>query len=140
MDIIVKNFIKVMINLIYIKKIQCTNGKVLEFLNVVHLFLNRGRKHTEKNRVPIDNIKASGSRRQAKRRCFWVGLIIALRLVDLAALTFRFCEASAIAQGVEEIFGCTARQARYAESKPKLGKIEFTNSTIEKYNSKRTTL
>lgn len=32
----------------------------------------------------------------------------AIRLVDLAALTFRFCEASAIAQGVEGIFGCTA--------------------------------
>lgn len=34
------------------------------------------------------------------------------RLVDLAALTFRFCEASAIAQGVEwsalHSFGCTA--------------------------------
>lgn len=64
----------------------------------------------------------------------------AIRLVDLAALTFCFCEASTIVQGVEGSFGCTARQARYAESKTKLGKIEFTNSTIEKYNNKRTTL
>ena len=34
------------------------------------------------------------------------------RLIDLAALTFRFCEASATAQGVEwsalHSFGCTA--------------------------------
>lgn len=37
------------------------------------------------------------------------------RLIDLATLTFRFCEASATAQGVEESFGCTARQARYAD-------------------------
>ena len=81
--------------------------KSIRILYVVHLFCGRGRK-----RVPIDIIKASGSRRQAKRRCFWVGLIIALRLVDLAALTFRFSETSAIAQGVGwsalHSFGCTA--------------------------------
>lgn len=40
----------------------------------------------------------------------------AIRLVDLAALTFRFGEASTIVQGVEGIFGCTARQARYADT------------------------
>lgn len=51
----------------------------------------------------------------------------AIRLVDLAALTFRFCEASAIAQGVEGIFGCTARQARYAESEYKTIIINETN-------------
>ena len=38
------------------------------------------------------------------------------RLVDLAALTFRFCEASAIAQGVGwsalHSFGCTAALRR----------------------------
>lgn len=42
------------------------------------------------------------------------------RLVDLATLTFRFCEASAIAQGVGwsalHSFGCTAQQARYADT------------------------
>lgn len=46
------------------------------------------------------------------------------RLLDLATLTFRFYEASAIAQGVEwsalHSFGCTARQARYAESEYKI--------------------
>lgn len=45
----------------------------IRILNVVHLFCGRGRK-----RVPIDIIKArqgkaSGSRRQAKRRCFGLG-------------------------------------------------------------------
>ena len=38
------------------------------------------------------------------------------RLFDLAMLTFRFCEASTFVQGVEGIFGCTARQARYADT------------------------
>lgn len=42
--------------------------KSIRILYVVHLFKYRGRK-----RVPIDNIKASGSRRQAKRRCFGLG-------------------------------------------------------------------
>lgn len=45
----------------------------IRILYVVHLFKYRGRK-----RVPIDIIKASAYRRQAKRRCLWVGLIIAL--------------------------------------------------------------
>lgn len=38
--------------------------KSIRILYVVHLFKYRGRK-----RVPIDIIKASGWRRQAKRRC-----------------------------------------------------------------------
>lgn len=58
--------------------------KSIRILYVVHLFKYRGRK-----RVPIDIIKASAFRRQAKRRCLWVGLTVALRLVDLATLTFR---------------------------------------------------
>ena len=42
--------------------------KSIRILYVVHLFKYRGRK-----RVPIDIIKASGWRRQAKRRCFGLG-------------------------------------------------------------------
>lgn len=53
---------------------------------------------TQKKRVPIDNIKASGWRRQAKRRCLWVGIIIALRLVDLANAHDSDYRPSAIAQ------------------------------------------
>lgn len=86
---------------------QCTSEKALEFYTLcTSSKVEVG--STRNNRVPIDIIKASAFRRQAKRRCLWVGLTVALRLVDLAALTFRFCEASAIAQGVEGIFGCTA--------------------------------
>lgn len=59
------------------RKTQCTNGKVLEFQTLcTSFYIEVG--NTRKNRVPIDNIKASGLRRQAKRRCLWVGLIIAL--------------------------------------------------------------
>ena len=79
----------------------------IRILYVVHLFCGRGRK-----RVPIDIIKASGLRRQAKRRCLGWANHRANRLVDLAALTFRFSKASAFAQGVEDVrctlFGCTA--------------------------------
>lgn len=70
------------------RETQCTNGKVLEFQTLcTYFYIEVG--NTRKNRVPIDNNKASALRRQAKRRCFWVGLIVALRLVDLATLTFR---------------------------------------------------
>ena len=58
--------------------------KSIRILYVVHLFCGRGRK-----RVPIDIIKASGLRRQAKRRCLGWANHRANRLVDLAALTFR---------------------------------------------------
>lgn len=89
--------------------------KSIRILYVVHLFKYRGRK-----RVPIDIIKASGLRRQAKRRCLGWANHRANRLVDLAALTFRFYETSAIAQGVGwsalHSFGCTATSC-YAEIK-----------------------
>lgn len=39
----------------------------------------------------------------------------AIRLVDLAALTFRTASEHNV-QGVEVSFGCTARQARYADT------------------------
>ena len=44
------------------------NEKVLEFLTFTHSSKIGVGEHAEK-RVPIDNIMASGSRRQAKRRC-----------------------------------------------------------------------
>ena len=65
MDIIIKNFYKSYDNLIYIKWNTMHKRESIRILYVVHLFCGRGRK-----RVPIDIIKASGSRRQAKRRCF----------------------------------------------------------------------
>lgn len=79
--------------------------KSIRILYVVHLFKYRGRK-----RVPIDIIKARQVRSAVKLNGVVLGWANhrANRLVDLAALTFRFCEASAIAQGVEGIFGCTA--------------------------------
>jgi hypothetical protein len=92
--------------------------KSIRILYVVHLFCGRGRK-----RVPIDIIKARLVRSAVKLNGVVLGWANhrANRLVDLAALTFRFCEASAIAQGVGwsalHSFGCTARQARYAEIK-----------------------
>lgn len=88
--------------------------KSIRILYVVHLFKYRGRK-----RVPIDNIKArQGKARQVARAVKLNGVVLgwanhrANRLVDLAALTFRFYETSAIAQGVGwsalHSFGCTA--------------------------------
>ena len=83
--------------------------KSIRILYVVHLFKYRGRK-----RVPIAIIKA----RQVANAVKLNGVVLgwanhrANRLVDLATLTFRFCEASAIAQGVGwsalHSFGCTA--------------------------------
>lgn len=47
---------------------QCTNGKVLEFQTLcTSFYIEVG--NTRNNRVPIDNIRASGSRPQAKGRC-----------------------------------------------------------------------
>lgn len=83
--------------------------KSIRILYVVHLFKYRGRK-----RVPIDIIKARQVRSAVKLNGVVLGWANhrANRLVDLAALTFRFCEASAIAQGVRwsalHSFGCTA--------------------------------
>lgn len=59
-----KDFLKCYNNLIYIKWNTMHKRKSIRILYVVHLFKYRGRK-----RVPIDIIKASGWRRQAKRRC-----------------------------------------------------------------------
>ncbi len=47
MDIIIKNFYKSYDNLIYIKRNTMHKRKGIRISNVVHLFLNRGRKHTE---------------------------------------------------------------------------------------------
>ena len=68
MDIILNIFTKCYDYLIYIKGNTMHKRKSIRILYVVHLFCGRGRK-----RVPIDNIKASGLRRQAKRRCFGLG-------------------------------------------------------------------
>lgn len=54
------------------RETQCTNGKVLEF----HTLCTSSKIEvgsTRNNRVPIDIIKASAFRRQAKRRCFGLG-------------------------------------------------------------------
>lgn len=64
--------------------------KSIRILYVVHLFKYRGRK-----RVPIDIIKASALRRQAKRRCLWVGLIIALTAWS-TSLRSRFASAKRV--------------------------------------------
>lgn len=80
------------------RETQCTNEKALEFYTLcTSSKVEVG--STRNNRVPIDIIKASGLRRQAKRRCLGWTNHRANRLVDLATLTFCFCEASAIAQG-----------------------------------------
>ena len=47
MDIIIKNFLKCYNNLIYIKRNTMHKRKGIRISNVVHLFLYRGRKHTE---------------------------------------------------------------------------------------------
>lgn len=69
--------------------------KSIRILYVVHPFCGRGRK-----RVPIDIIKArqgkaSAFRRQAKRRCLWVGLIIALTAWS-TSLRSRFASAKRV--------------------------------------------
>ena len=91
--------------------------KSIRILYVVHPFCGRGRK-----RVPIDIIKASAFRRQAKRRCLWVGLIIALTawstsLRSRFASTKRVHLHKGVGWSALHSFGCTARQARYAEIK-----------------------
>lgn len=122
MDIIIKNFYKSYDNLIYIKRNTMHKRKSIRILYVVHLFKYRGRK-----RVPIDIIKASGSRHQAKWRCLW------LRKRRTYIESAGFC--------AFDVGGCVRRrtltgpvgicfvsfQIRYAESKYK---IILLNETI----------
>ena len=97
--------------------------KSIRILYVVHLFCGRGRK-----RVPIDIIKArQGKARQVASAVKLNGVVLgwanhrANRLVDLANAHNSPYWASTIVQGVGwsalHSFGCTARQARYAEIK-----------------------
>lgn len=68
--------------------------KSIRILYVVHLFKYRGRK-----RVPIDIIKARQVADAVKLNgVVWVGIIIALRLVDLANAHNSDYRPSAIAQ------------------------------------------
>ena len=46
---------------------------------------------TQKKRVPIDNIKASGLRRQAKRRCLEVSAKLSI-VLSLATLGLRYAQ------------------------------------------------
>lgn len=48
MDTMIKIFYKSYDNLIYIKRNTMHKRKGIRISNVVHLFLHRGRKHTEK--------------------------------------------------------------------------------------------
>lgn len=61
-------FYKITYNLDLYQANTMRNEKVLEFLTFTHSSRVRVGENAEK-RVPIDNIRASGSRRQAKRRC-----------------------------------------------------------------------
>lgn len=63
------------------------------------------------------------------------------RLVDLAALTFRFSEASAIAQGVEwsalHSFGCTApKVAKQIKGTKKVPRFGFPRNNFKEYKIK----
>lgn len=54
------------------RETQCTSEKALEFYTLcTSSKVEVG--STRNNRVPIDIIKASAFRRQAKRRCFGLG-------------------------------------------------------------------
>mgnify|MGYP005977752735 CR=1 FL=1 len=119
MDIIISIFLKIYFFLdLYQVGTQCTNEKALEFYTLC----------TSSN-IEVGSVSRLTLSRQVARAVKLNGVVLgwanhrANRLVDLAALTFRFCEASAIAQGVGwsalHSFGCTARQARYAESEYK---------------------
>lgn len=91
--------------------------KSIRILYVVHPFCGRGRK-----RVPIDIIKASAFRRQAKRRCLW----LRKRRTYIEVLGASFC--------AFDVGGCVRRrtltgpvgicfvsfQIRYAESEYKI--------------------
>ena len=99
MDIILNIFTKCYDYLTYVKRNTMHKRKGIRISNVVHLFLHRGWKHTEET---VYQLTIS---RQVARAVKLNGVVLgwanhrANRLVDLATLTFRFREASAIAQG-----------------------------------------
>lgn len=77
---------------------QCTNEKALEFYTLC----------TSSN-IEVGSVSRLTLSRQVRSAVKLNGVVLgwanhrANRLIDLAALTFRFCKASAIAQGVEGI-------------------------------------
>lgn len=89
------------------RETQCTNVKALEFITLC----------TSSN-IEVGSVSRLTLSRQVARAVKLNGVVLgwanhrANRLIDLATLTFRFCEASAIAQGVGwsalHSFGCTA--------------------------------
>lgn len=93
---------------LYQVETQCTSEKALEFYTLCTSSV------VEVGSVSRLTLSRQGKARQVRSAVKLNGVVLgwanhrANRLVDLAALTFRFCEASAIAQGVEGSFGCTA--------------------------------
>lgn len=104
-----------MVNIIDLYQVNTMRKrKGIRILYVAHLFKCRGRKPRKKSVSRLTISRRVGWRRQAKRRCLWVGIIIALTAWS-TSLRSRIGlpseRNSARRRGrALHFFGCTARE------------------------------